>query len=186
VQAHVVAIHPEVRSASVGIEKARLLLRRAEVQRIPNVTIGAGYVRQNQNQSDDWTIGVSAPIPVWNRNQGNIQAAQAMLGEAMEEVARVENDLADRVAVAMREFAAASQRATDLRELRRKAAQAVDIVRDAQTMTTLQRLESQRSLSIVELEYIRALGDAWKAASVISGLTLEEQWPSANVPIENK
>lgn len=179
VQTHVLAVHPEIKSAAIGIEKARLMLRRAEVQPIPNFTVGAGYVRQNQNQSDDWTLGVSVPIPAWNRNQGNIQAARAALCEATKEVSRVENDLVDRTAAAMREFAAAKQRIAGLRDLRRKAQESFDIIRNAPTMSTLQRLESQRSLGQVQLEYIRALGDAWKAASQISGLTLEEQWPAA-------
>lgn len=177
VQAYVLSVHPEVKSAVIGVDKARLVLRRAEVQPIPNVTVGAGYVRQNQNRSDDWTVGVSVPVPVWNRNQGNIQAARAALAEANKEIARVENDLADRVAAAMRDFAAAKQRVESLKVLREKAAQAVRIVREAQTMTTLQRLESQRSLSQVDLEYNRALSDVWKAASVISGLAQEDQWP---------
>jgi cobalt-zinc-cadmium efflux system outer membrane protein len=179
VQAYVLSVHPEVKSAVIGVDKARLILRRAEVQPIPNVTVGAGYVRQNQNQSNDWTIGVSVPVPVWNRNQGNIQAARAALAEANKEIARVENDLADRVATAMREFAAAKQRVESLKSLREKAGQALSIVREAKTTTTLQRLESQRSLSQVDLEFNRALGELWKAASVISGLALEDQWPPA-------
>lgn len=180
-QTYVLDVHPEVKAAMIGIEKARLLLRRAEVQPIPNLTVGAGYVRQNQNRSDDWTIGVSVPVPVWNRNQGNIQAARAAVADATKEVSRVENDLADRLAAAMREFSASRQRVESLKPLRDKAEQALRIVREARTMTTLQRLESQRSLSQVDLEYVQALGEAWKAASVISGLTLEDQWPPAPV-----
>ena len=38
---------------------------------------------------------VSMPLPVWNRNQGNIRAAKAELGMAVQDVGRVENDLAE-------------------------------------------------------------------------------------------
>jgi len=174
----VLANHPEVRSASVGVERARLLLQRATVEPIPNVTVGAGYVRQNQNQSSDWAVGVSVPVPVWNRNQGNIRAAQAQLGEALQEVRRAEADLAERLATAFRDYAAARQRAERLDDVRRKAAEAFEITRQARTLTTLQRLESQRAHYQADLDYLKALADAWKAASVISGMTLEEVWPA--------
>lgn len=171
------AEHPDARSARIGVDKARLVLQRANVEPIPNVTVGAGYVRQNQNQSSDWTIGVSVPVPVWNRNQGNIRTAQAQLGEAMEDVRRTEADLADRVATAFRDFAAARRRAEVLGEVRRKANEAFEITRQASGLTTLQRLESQRARYQADLDHLKALGDAWKAASAISGLTLEEAWP---------
>ena len=41
---------------------------RAEAEAIPNVTAGAGYVRQNENRSDDWMFHFSVPVPLYNRN----------------------------------------------------------------------------------------------------------------------
>jgi cobalt-zinc-cadmium efflux system outer membrane protein len=38
-------------------------------------------------------------------------------------------------------------------------------------------LQAQRAVQEANLEYIRALADAWRAASEISGLLLEEHWP---------
>ena len=95
---YVLGIHPELRSAQVGVERAHLVLKRVTVEPIPNVTVGTGYVRQNQNKSDDWVIAASIPVPLWNRNQGNIFAAKAQVGEAICEVGRVQNDLVSRLA----------------------------------------------------------------------------------------
>lgn len=47
-------------------------------------------------------------------------------------------------------------------------------------------LASHRSLSQVELEFTRAVGTAWKAAIVISGLTLQVQWPALGNNIVQK
>lgn len=170
-------LHPEAESARVGVLRAETLLRRAQVEPIPNLLLTGGYVRQNQNRSDDWMIGVSIPLPIWNRNQGNIFAAQAQVGEANLEVPRVENDLVDRTALSFREFAAARERAFRLRQVKAKAEEAYKIVFTARATSTLQKLESQRTLRQAEVEYLRALGDAWKAAAALSGLTLEDQWP---------
>lgn len=180
-QLFVLSEHPEIRSAQVGVERARLLAERARKEPIPNVTVGAGYVRQNQNRSDDWTIGVSVPIPVWNRNQGNIMAAQAQIGEAVQQVGRVENELTDRLAGAFRDYAAARQRADRYRTaILPRAQEAYELSRKAYAggvFEYLRVLEAQRAFAQARLEYIRALGEAWRAAGAISGLTLEDHWP---------
>jgi outer membrane protein, heavy metal efflux system len=179
VRAHVLAVHPDVRSAQVGLERARLVWQRAQAEVVPNVTVSGGYVRQNQNKSDDAVVGVSLPVPVWNRNQGNIRAALAEVGAAAKEVERVENDLTERVATAFRDFAAARRQAERLAGVRDKADQAFRLVADPKNInvTAIQRLVAQQAVAQARLEYARARGDAWRAASTLSGLTLEEPWP---------
>ncbi len=107
----VLATHPDVRSAKIGAERAQAALQRAKAEPIPNVSVYTGYVRQYEFKSNDFTVGFSAPIPIWNMNQGNIRAAQADLGAANFEVARVENDLADKIATAFRVYASSQRRA---------------------------------------------------------------------------
>lgn len=178
--------HPEVRVAATGVERARLLLRRAEVEPIPNVTVGAGYVRQNQNKSDDWTLAMSLPVPLWNRNQGNIHAAKAQLGEAVQEVGRVQAELADRLAVALRDYSAARERSEQYRtKVLPLAREAFDISFAAYKggqFEYLQVLQAQRVLAEANVEYVRTLGEAWRASGVLSGLLLEELWPVTPQP----
>lgn len=115
VRTYVVGVHPEIRSAQIGVERAQLVLRRAEVEPIPNLTVSTGYTRQNQNRSDDWNIRVGFPVPLWNRNQGNIHAAKAQVAEATFAVGRVENDLVNRVTASFATYAAAHKRAEKYR-----------------------------------------------------------------------
>jgi cobalt-zinc-cadmium efflux system outer membrane protein len=113
-------------------------------------------------------VGVSLPVPIWDRNQGN---------------ERVENDLTERVATAYREYAAARRRAERLAAMRDKAEEAYRIIADPTNInvTAVQRLVAQQAVAQARLEYARARGEAWRAASTISGLTLEEAWPPAAV-----
>lgn len=177
----VLEIHPEVNFAKVGIAKADLALRRAEVEKIPNVTVGAGYTRQNQNRSNDWMLGVSVPIPVFNRNQGNVLAAQADTGKARFEVTRVQNDLASRLATAFGQYSAAKQRADRYRtSIVPTATRSYELSMKAfkgGQFEYLRVIQAQRAISEANLEYIRALGDAWRSASEIAGLLLEDEWP---------
>jgi cobalt-zinc-cadmium efflux system outer membrane protein len=173
--------HPEALAARMGVDKAQLQLRRAQVERVPNITLGAGYMRQNQNQSNDWGISVSLPVPLWNRNQGNIRAAHAQVGESVNEIARVENDLVERLAIAHREYAAARQRADRYRSaILPRAKETYELSLQAfrgGQFDYLKVLQAQRAMAEANLEFVKALGEAWKAAGAISGLLLEELWP---------
>lgn len=177
----VLALHPEVRAAKVAAERAQFALRRAQAEPIPNVTLSSGYVRQNQNRSDDWMIGVSMPIPLWNRNQGNIRAAQAEIGVAVQDVGRVENDVAERLATAFRTYESARQRAERYKtSLLPRAEETYELSLKAfkgGQFEYLRVLQAQRAVAEARLEYNRALGEAWRAAGEISGLLLEEVWP---------
>lgn len=182
---YLLEVHPDVRSARVGVERAQLLLKRAKVEPIPNVTVGANYVRQNQNRSDDFGINISVPVPVWNRNQGNILAAQAEIGEAVQQVGRVENDLTDRLATAFGAYASARQRSERYRTaILPKALETYQLSLKAYQggqFEYLRVLQAQRSVGEANLEYVRSLGELWRSASEIAGLLLEEDWPCATV-----
>jgi cobalt-zinc-cadmium efflux system outer membrane protein len=176
----VLASHPEVRIAKVGVERAQAAVRRAEAEPIPNLTVTSGFTRQNQNKSNDWMLGVSAPLPLWNRNQGNIRTAMAEVGVAVQDVNRVENELAERVAMALRSYAGATQEATLYKsEIIPRAEEtyklSVEAFKGGQ-FEYLRVIQAQRSVAESRLEYNRALGEAWKAAAELSSLLLEEEW----------
>ena len=186
VRVYVVSIHPDIRAAQVGYERAQLVLRRATVEPIPNVTVGAGYVRQNQNRSSDWVIAASIPVPLWNRNQGNILAAKAQVGEAVNQVGRVQNDLVGRLATAFAGYAASKQRAEKYKAAILPKAEATYQLSlkayQGGQFEYLRVLQAQRSVAEARLEYVRSLGEAWRAASDIAGLMLEDQWPVKPTP----
>ncbi|MBX7102601.1 MAG: TolC family protein [Gemmataceae bacterium] len=177
------SVSPRLRSSQVEVQRAQLVLRRAQVEPIPNVTVGAGYVRQNKDRENDWAFQVSVPIPIWNRNQGNIRAAQAGVGQAIQQVSEIENELVGQLATTFGNYAAARKRADRYR---------TSVLPDAKSSLTLSLeaykggqfeylrvLQAQRSVAEANLEYVRALGDLWRASGEIAGLLLEENWPPA-------
>lgn len=179
VRAQVLAAHPEVQAAQAGVGRAELAVRRAEAERVPNVTVGAGYTRQNQNRSDDWMFQVSLPVPVFNRNQGNIQTARAELGKAAQEVGRVQNDLSLRLAAAFGQYESARRRAEVFAPLLKEAEANYLAIRKAvpAVFDIFRLVQAQRDFQNARLEYVRALADQWRAASEIAGLLSEEDWP---------
>jgi cobalt-zinc-cadmium efflux system outer membrane protein len=183
----VMEAHPDVQAALVGIDRAELVLRRAQVEKIPNVTVGTGYTRQSQNRSNDWLVGVSVPFPLFNRNQGTVQTASAQLGQAKYEVSRVQNELAGRLAGAHGQFTAAKQRADRYRTaILPNATKSYELSIAAfkgGQFEYLRVIQAQRTVAEARLEYVRALGEAWRAASEIAGLTLEDVFPASPVQI---
>ncbi len=183
VRAAVVAYHPQARAAHVAVARARAAVKRAEAEPIPNVSAYVGYIRQFENKSHDGAVGFSVPVPVWNKNQGNIRAAQAELGMAVHAVGQTENELAARVATAFQSYAAARERAEAYRkELIPRAEETYKLSLAAfkgGQFEYLKVIQVQRGLAEARLELNKSLGEAWKAAAELSGLLLEDIWPAA-------
>jgi cobalt-zinc-cadmium efflux system outer membrane protein len=180
---YILGIHPELRSAQIGIERARAALERAKAEPYPNVTVAAGYIRQNQNLSHDWTFSASVPVPLWNRNQGNIHAERAALGEAINDIGRVQNELSSQLATAFQAYASARARADRYRtQILPKATESYQLAmkgRAGGQLDYLKVLQAQQALAEAKLVLIDSQTAAWQAAAEIAGLMLEDVWPNA-------
>ncbi len=179
----VLAHHPQSRSARVGVQRAQAAVRRAEAEPIPNVSVYAGYIRQFENRSHDGAVGLSMPVPVWNRNQGNIRAAKAELGMAIQMVSQTENDLAAQVALTFQTYAAARARAAAYQKdliPRAEETQKLSLAAfKGGQFDYLKVIQAQRAVAEARLELNKSLGEAWRSAAELSGLLLEESWPAA-------
>jgi outer membrane protein, heavy metal efflux system len=103
--AHVLKNHTDAQTANNGVDKARLLLRLQEVQAIPDVTVGASIYDDNSSPGPPRfvpTLSLSVPVPVFDRNQGNIKSAQAALVRAVEQPHATQNALTQLLADAYR------------------------------------------------------------------------------------
>jgi cobalt-zinc-cadmium efflux system outer membrane protein len=105
----IVAQSPELMAAQAGIRRAEAALARAHAEPIPNVTIEAGTQYDYGTRDQIASIGISLPLPIYNRNEGNIVAAQSDLSRARREVDRVKLSLADRFASAYANYQKALQ-----------------------------------------------------------------------------
>ncbi len=188
VREYVLEIHPDVRRAQIGVEANQIWLRRAQVEPIPNLRLQTGYVRQFENRtpgsptgSHDWLAHAGIAVPLFNRNQGNIQAAQALIGESIQQVEQTRNDLAAQVADAYANYAASRTQAQRYRDrIIPKANESYQLALKAYQggqFEYLRVLEAQRAMANTRLEYITVLGTMWQQASLLSGLMLEDEWP---------
>jgi cobalt-zinc-cadmium efflux system outer membrane protein len=104
---HVLSTNTEARAARNGPLKARLAVRLEEIRPIPDinfyVTVQKDFTTPGTNRAT-YNSQFGVPLPIFDRNKGNIQTARASLVRATEEVARVENDLRARLASAFERF----------------------------------------------------------------------------------
>jgi cobalt-zinc-cadmium efflux system outer membrane protein len=100
--AHVLRNHTNVLTARYGIDKARYLLKLAQVTPLSDVEFNAGLFHDFAVPpfGTTPTVSMSIPLPVWDKNKGNIIVAEAGLVRAGEEPHRVEVTLTNNLATA--------------------------------------------------------------------------------------
>lgn len=170
-----------IQVAQVEVERSRILLRRAEVEPFPNITVGTGYIFQVPEPNNIAILQVGFPIPVWNRNQGNIQSARANIARSVQTVTRTQNELLAQLANTIGRFRAAEQQVERYEEqILPKARKGLEIsqsgYRNGQ-FDFLRLLQAQRALIEADLNYVNAQEMRWNAAAEIAGLSQEENFP---------
>jgi cobalt-zinc-cadmium efflux system outer membrane protein len=177
--AYVLINHTDVISAQLGVEKARLLARLAEVQPFPDVTVHVAVQKDYTTPpfATVSNVSVAMPFPLWNRNQGNIQATRAQLRRALVDNHRVADELTVKTAEAFERYA-------NNRELLRlykdhilptqvqafRAAVARHAAVGDKSVSYNDVVTSQQTLASLITSYLAALNDQWTSVVDIANL----------------
>lgn len=84
---------PRLKASKKNIEIAETQLTLEKRQVIPNINVSAGYKRLSREEMDTVQVGIEIPMPLFNRNQGNIQKGRAISRKTKSENLSVYNDL---------------------------------------------------------------------------------------------
>ena len=181
VEQGVVSRNALARSAEVEIGRSQILLERARVEPFPNVNFLGGFQYQVNEPHQQGLYQVTMTVPLWNRNQGNIRAAEQSVGTAMAQLGRVRNDLSNQTAAAIGRYLSAQQ------SVDRYEQQILPKAQETQRITQnlygegeldfLRLLQAQRTLIEANLGYINAQEARWTAAAEVAGLLESEQFP---------
>ncbi|MBI1348357.1 hypothetical protein GC163_18940 [bacterium] len=178
----IAAVNPQANIARLEIDRNSYRLRRAVVQPIPNIDIMGGYQRQvGVPQEDQGLFQVTMTVPLWNKNQGNIFAAEAELAGARADLNRVELDLGNQAADALQVYQTAGQ-LVDRYEVQilPKARETLNLTQQLYAqgqIDFLRLLQSQKTLLEAELARLEALEQRWISAAMIAGLLQTEHFP---------
>ena len=162
---------PALLRARLEIERRNALTRVERSLRTPDVTISLGARRNNELGLNQAIVGASLPLPLFNRNQGNILEAERRTDKARDELAVTTVQASNARAQAHARLDVARQSVTTLREQILPGAQSAY---DAATrgfelgkFNFLEVLDAQRTLFQARAQYQRALAEAYRAAAEI-------------------
>ncbi|MBI5368010.1 MAG: TolC family protein [Planctomycetes bacterium] len=155
-------------AASVTLRKAAV--EAAAAAAVPDVTADAGWTRylvRDGSDVDTLLLGLSVPLPLFDRNQGAIQGARYEISRSREELRAAEVRVGLELIQSHRMLSTAYSEVVALRATVLPAAEsAFDAVSDGYRLGKfglLDVLDSQRALLEVRSQYLRAVTDYHKA-----------------------
>jgi cobalt-zinc-cadmium efflux system outer membrane protein len=100
VLAQVLNNHTDVLSARNTLDKSRFNLKLAQITPFPDVDFNVALLKEYALAPKQMvhTVTIGVPFPIWDRNRGNIMAAEGALVRATEEPHRVELNLTNTLA----------------------------------------------------------------------------------------
>ena len=157
---------PAVKIAQAGVARAEATLKRARVETIPDIELKGG-LQQNSESLGCGKVGlqgfaeIGVELHIFDRNQGNVQAARAEVERARHELQRVDLDLRDQTSSMYRDYqnakVIADRYGTEILPRARKAYELM-LQRYGLTLASFTSvLNLQRMLFRLETDYIAAL-----------------------------
>lgn len=177
---------PSVKRAHQGVTQAEAKLQSARREAVPDLQLRAGIQQSNELLNDTVinsrpvgligfaTVGVS--IPIFNRNQGNVQAANAEIERQREEVTRVQLSIRKTTQPLVQGYLIAQDEAQRYKsEMIPRATRAYQLyLNKYRQMASAypQVIISQRTLFQVQVNYITALEKLWMNATALQNFAL--------------
>ena len=164
---------PAYLAAQADREAAARRIRVERARATPDVSVSVGVRKFQEDDSTAMVAGISAPFPLFDRNRGNIDAAQADLSAAE---ARLNAARLDAVAVAgasLARIGAADARVAAAREGEQTAEEAYRLTRlgyEAGKLALVELLSSRRALAEARALSIDAALDRLSAQAALARL----------------
>lgn len=99
--ARTMSVHPDILIGRNMVTRARLVLKLQEVTPIPDLVLYFTAQKDFTNpgvRSTSYNTQIGVPLPIWDRNRGNIVSAQGELGQASQQMRRAQMDLTAQLA----------------------------------------------------------------------------------------
>lgn len=163
-----------IRRARLELERARAAVDLEQARRRTDVSVSFGIKRAQETGTTAAVVGVSVPLALFDRNQGNLAEALSRADKAEDELTATELRLNTEVFQANEALRSARAEALTLQR------DAVPGARTAYELASrgfvlgkfsyLEALDAQRTLVATQSQYLRALLDTYRAATELERL----------------
>lgn len=175
----------QVKTAQAQLQRAQAAVNLAKAQRYPNISVGGGIGYNYEHLPlTEKPVGlegffqVGIPLPLFDRNQGNMALAQSELDRAQKELERVKLNLAMRFNNAFAEYQNYRMVAEKHRdEMLPRAHQAYELYQQSFSQMAAaypQVLIAQRTEIQLQSATVAAMTGLWVSATRLQGLLLDE------------
>ncbi|MBF8791578.1 TolC family protein [Pseudomonas monteilii] len=162
---------PEMRQAVVQIDQSDASLGSEKAQRIPNLTVSVGSQYDRSVRERVNVVGLSMPLPLFDRNQGNILSASRRADQARDMRNAVELRLRSETQTALNQWSTAMQEVESYdKTILPSAQQAVDTATRGFEMGKfgfIEVLDAQRTLILARGQYLDSLAAATNARAQV-------------------
>jgi cobalt-zinc-cadmium efflux system outer membrane protein len=173
---------PSIKSAKLEIIARDALTTIERSKSVPNITISAGVVNNQEVGLNQALFGLSIPIPVFDRNQGNVQEAVSRKFKAEDELIAIKNKIQTNLVTQYERLSSARQSTLSLKnDILPNAQSAFDAANRGFSLgkfNFLDVLDAQRTLYQTKSQYINALLEAHQSIAEIErtlGAVIEHQ-----------
>ena len=169
---------PDVLAANARIYQARCFLQRQIVEPRPNVSVQGLYnfVDNGIGGDPDAGLAVSVPLPLWNKNEGNIASARQELIAAEQMLAQVQLRIKQELALVMEQYNRANSQVNYLNsEILPRVQQTLELTRqtyEAGEINFVALLTVQRTYTQNKLAYLEALATLRRSEVDLRGMLL--------------
>ena len=165
---------PETIRAKQEVSRREAMLRVEESKRWPDLIVRGGVQRNAATLENVNVVGLAVAIPIFDRNQGNIQEARQRVAKARDEQTATDVRLRSDLAQAHQRLVAALQEVTDIqKEILPGAQSALDATTrgfELGKFNFLDVLDAQRTLFLARGQYVRALGDVQRTVAEVEAI----------------
>lgn len=174
---------PTVKQAQANVAVAEARLKSAQREKVPNLNLKAGewYSGEtlgatNLQTGPESFVEAGVQLPLWNRNQGNVEAARVELERARQDVTRTQLLTRNHAEPLAQQYQSARYTAdkyrTEMLPRARRAYQLEVLKYQQMAQSYPHVLQAQRLLFTLQLGYIQALNQAWQAAIALQNYAL--------------
>ena len=169
------ALRPDVLAAQMDLRAAAENLKLQKAERIPDPTVSLQYEHNPPGggpPTDTIGFGVSFPLPIWNLNQGNIDAARASVDQSNLALAKLRAQMDGDLISAELAYEEAAERLKNyedhIRPQSDSARASVIFKFDKGGATLVDLLEAERSDNDVRIATAQAMADTVTTAADLS------------------
>lgn len=162
---------PNLQRAKLEVERRQAMAEVERTRQIPDVTLSFGAKRDEQMGRNQAVIGLSIPLPVFDRNQGNVLEALRRTDKARAELLATEINLNVELAHAHGRLRTATMEAqlvkTEILPGAQRNYDATTRGFEFGKFNFLDVLDAQRTLLQARSQYLRSLSETHRAAAEI-------------------